>query len=194
MEVYMNVEDIGKQLNVSTSTIKKYYLLIEDRGYIFRRNKHSQINFTREDLDLFRVIFELKSQPKTTINEAIDKALAVITKDTVRVDDKTNTTYNEHENNIDMTVITAVDEKLSSLISYMEKQEATIQRQNLLIQEQGRILNELERTNKQKLLEYDDKNSLLQENLSESNEIKEMLERLEKKVDKVERKRWWKFW
>lgn len=189
----MSVDDLAKQLNVSNSTIKKYYLLIEERGYLFQRNKQGHVTFSQNDFSLFKAVLEIKSQPKTTLNSAIDQALRVINEN----NSIPSNSLTKIDDNIPNTkVINNISEKLNSLSLYVEQQEQTINRQNELIKEQGELLNELTRINKQNkfLLEQDNKNALLKDNLIESNEIKEILKRVESQLYEEKRKKWWKFW
>lgn len=193
MDIYMNVDDLANHLGVSSSTVKKYYLLIEERGYKFRRNIQGNLAFTQDDLELFKIIFKLKSEPKSTVNGSIDKALGVIT-DTTDITDEVNVSHetNSSEDITDMTVITNMGETLNELKSYIEKQDRTLNEQNRLIKEQSRMIYELNRSNREnkQLLENKDEKSLLENNLEEMNEIKDML----KEVKENSEKPWWKFW
>ncbi|MDG0860373.1 hypothetical protein [Staphylococcus equorum] len=189
----MNVEDLANQLGVSTSTIKKYYLLIEDKGYKFRRNVHGNLTFTQDDVELFKAIFKLKAQPKSSVNDSIDKALGVITDTTDITTDFNVSRETNSEDITDITVMTDMNETLEDIKKFMETQDNTIKDQNTLIREQSRMIDELVRSNRQnqKLLESDNKNSLLEENLAETNELKNMIKELQESSDK---KPWWKIW
>lgn len=196
MEIYMSVDDLSNQLGVSSSTIKKYYLLIEERGYKFRRNVQGHIAFTREDIDLFRMIFELKSQPKMTVIGSIDKALGVITPGT-DVSDEVNVSRETEGDSTNVTDITVITETVNELKDALVAQNETIKNQSGLINEQSRMIDELLRTNRrsERLLEnnHEDKNnekSLLERNLAETDELKNMIQELQDQSQK----KWWKFW
>lgn len=191
MDIYMNVDDLANHLGVSSSTVKKYYLLIEERGYKFRRNIQGNLSFTQYDLELFKIIFKLKSEPKSTVNGSIDKALGIIIDTTGITNDEVNVSQ-ETSPSEDMTVITNIDKTLTELKNYIEKQDRTLNEQNNLIKEQSRIIYELNRSNREnkQLLENKDEKSLLENNLEEMNKIKDML----KEVKENSEKPWWKFW
>ncbi|WP_141639734.1 hypothetical protein [Staphylococcus gallinarum] len=186
----MGVDDLAKQLSVSSSTIKKYYLLIEERGYLFHRNKQGHITFSQDDLRLFRNIFEIKSQPKTTVNSSIDQALKSL--------NRSNFIDNQPvlPDAINLKEATEISKKLSSLSLHIENQEQTIKKQNALIKQQGELLHELVKINQQNkdLLEQDSNKFLLKDNLTESNKIKERLIRIEEQLHNLGKRKWWKFW
>lgn len=183
----MNVDDLANHLGVSSSTVKKYYLLIEERGYKFKRNIQGNLSFTKDDLELFKIIFKLKSEPKSTVNKAIDKALEVITDTT----DITNDVNVSHEANFskdigNMTVITNIDETLTEFKKHIEKQDKALNEQNKLIKDQSRMIHELNKSNQ----ENKNEKTLIENHLEEMNEIKDML----KEIQKNSKKPWWKFW
>lgn len=183
MDLYMNVDNLANQLGVSSSTVKKYYLLIEDKGYKFRRDIKGHVSFTQDDLQLFKAIFQLKSQPKTSIESAINQALGYISipED---VDEENSEDTRDITSIADMKVITEEINKLNSRID----------EQKYLINEQNRMINEMLRSNRKNQLILEDKKeeSLLEQNLEETNNLKDLVNELNNKIEN--QKPWWKFW
>lgn len=182
--VYINVDTLAEQLNLSSSTVKKYYLLIEENGYSFKRSNQGHVMFSEDDYKLFKKIIEIKGQPKMTLAKAIDKVIGVIT-DTTAI-----TPYN----NEDMTVMT---QKIKELHDLTVEQSQLITQQNQqireLVQENRKSRYLLEDTKKN-----DKSEELLSENLQETKELKDLLEKYEQ--NRVEREnelsqvKWWQFW
>src|SRR6478752_7116345 len=50
MEFYEKVEGLARAIGVTTSTVKKYYLLFEEHGYNFKRNQQGQLLFSQDDI------------------------------------------------------------------------------------------------------------------------------------------------
>lgn len=189
IDIFMNVEDLARRLNMSNSTVKKYYLLIEERGYKFRRNIQGHVNFSQKDFELFKLILNLKNRPKTTVKEAIDEALNNFG-DEYSVEPKEETSNVQPISNEDMTVIS---EKLDEISFHMKQQNEIIAQRDQMLRDQDDMVNELISSNRRISRLLDDKereNDLLRETLKENEEIKELLLEMKEKNES----KWWKFW
>lgn len=72
-----SVEEVAQIIGVKASTIKKYYLLLEGRGrsYYFKRNNQGRLNFSNDDIDLFKRLISLKNKPESNLSKAADEIL-----------------------------------------------------------------------------------------------------------------------
>lgn len=71
-----DVVSIADILGVSSSTVKKYYLLIEENNnYRFQRNTIGRVIFTDEDLNLFLRLVSLKNEPGMTVKKAVEQLI-----------------------------------------------------------------------------------------------------------------------
>lgn len=189
MDIFMNVEDLAKRLNISNSTVKKYYLLVEERGYKFRRNIQGHVNFSQKDFELFKLILNLKNRPKTTVKEAIDEALNNFG-DEYSIEPKEDISNTQPVSNEDMTVIS---KKLDDIEFHVKQQNSIIEQRDQMIRDQDDMVNELISSNKRISKMLNDKkeeNDLLRETLKENEEIKNLLLEMKEK----EENKWWKFW
>lgn len=65
------VVGVAKMLGVSSSTVKKYYLLMEENNYHFKRNIKGRVIFTDDDSKLFQRLIILKNEPGKTLKIAV---------------------------------------------------------------------------------------------------------------------------
>lgn len=169
--IYIKIDDVAKGIGVSASTIKKYYLLFEGMGYMFKRNQQGQLMFTEQDVRMFQELIKVKNKPGIKLSEAAKKVISSITDITVVTE----------EDITDITDITPVVEGLKSLKELMEQQQEMIKNQQLQI-------NQLIFQNEQNQLLIESKESerdkLLMQNLRETQELKKLI--LESNLS------WWK--
>lgn len=78
MESIIKVKEMADTLGISESTVKKYYLLFEEDGYYFDRNKQGNVMFSNYDISLFNKFIIKKNQPGITIKKAIKLVLKEI--------------------------------------------------------------------------------------------------------------------
>jgi len=119
MDVFSNINDIAKQLGVSPSTIKKYYLAIEKQGFRFRRNQQGRVMLSSDDVKLIRAVMQIKNEEGETIETAVTKILSSITGVTVITDEEIHT---EPETSIDVTVMTEEFDKMKELLLKQQEQ------------------------------------------------------------------------
>ena len=75
MNTYLKVEDVANLLEVTPSTISKYYLLFEKNNYRFKRSNKGGLMFSDNDVELFRKLIELKNSPGLTVEKAVVQLL-----------------------------------------------------------------------------------------------------------------------
>ncbi|PEZ01343.1 hypothetical protein CN326_21570 [Bacillus sp. AFS018417] len=75
MNGYQKVDGVAKALGIAASTVKKYYLLIEEHNYRFKRSVQGQVMFSDYDISLFRKLIRLKNEPGMTLHKAVEQLL-----------------------------------------------------------------------------------------------------------------------
>ncbi|MFJ7678266.1 hypothetical protein ACIQXQ_09395 [Peribacillus sp. NPDC097198] len=70
-----DVVSIADILGVSSSTVKKYYLLMEENNYRFQRNTIGRVTFSEADLNLFLRLISLKNEPGMTVKKAVKQII-----------------------------------------------------------------------------------------------------------------------
>jgi hypothetical protein len=120
--VYVGVNDVASELGISPSTVKKYYLAIEEQGYRFRRNQQGNIMFGEHDINMFKGIIILKNQPGMSVKSAIEKVTADITD---------ITPYNPPDDkpNVDMTVMSEQFAELKEMFLTIQADLASIKQE-----------------------------------------------------------------
>ncbi|UDY80700.1 DUF3967 domain-containing protein [Geobacillus phage GR1] len=83
MGIYVKIDDVAKAVGLSPSTIKKYYLMVEECGYRFNRNNQGQLIFSDEDTEIFRKIIQLKNEPNMSVQKAVEEVVSNITSITI---------------------------------------------------------------------------------------------------------------
>lgn len=176
--IFLKIEDVSNRLGVSPSTIKKYYLLLEQKGFRFRRNNQSHVMFSEQDVMMFRKLIQLKNEPGITVNKAVE----IIAQSVTDITDIIVTTDENVTNMKDMSVMTGYIEELKDVM--LKQQELFVKQQeqiNYLVSEQEE--------NKKRLIEsVSDRDKLLMESIRETQEVKKMILELNEKQNK----KWWK--
>lgn len=83
MTVMIGVNDVARMLDMSPSTVKKYYLEVEKHGKRFFRNQKGHVMFDENDIVMFKNIIILKNKPDMDFHKACAKVAASITDITV---------------------------------------------------------------------------------------------------------------
>lgn len=65
-------EDIATVLNIKPSTLRKYSLLLEQSGYLFKKNAHGHRWYTDTDLLALRKFITLKDSSGMTLEDSAD--------------------------------------------------------------------------------------------------------------------------
>nr|WP_180236349.1 DUF3967 domain-containing protein [Bacillus wiedmannii] len=172
--IYVKIDDVAQTLGMSPSTVKKYYLLVEQHGYRFKRSQEGHVLFAENDIKLFQTLIQVKNQKGMTLPKAVEQVISSITDVTVITEEVMTDTTN-------MTVIT---EDLNQMKEFMMKQTEMLQNQ----QEQINSLL-LEQQQSKKLLENNTskRDELLMQSIRETQEVKKMLAA----VQEESKKKWW---
>jgi DNA-binding transcriptional MerR regulator len=173
----MKIDEMARTLDMSPSTVKKYYLLVEQHGYRFKRNQQGHVMFSEQDLQLFRKLIQMKNEPGITLPKAVEKVMSLITDITVITDEVIT----------DTTPITVMTEKFETLKELFLNQQHQL---NLLIkdQQEKKILVESNVSRR---------DELLMQSIRETQEVKKMLLSLKeveeaiKEIASERQKRWW---
>lgn len=186
MSIYVRIEEAAQAIGLSPSTIKKYYLLIEEQGYRFKRNNQGQLIFSQQDIEMFQKIVILKNEPGMSVQKAVQKVVTSITAMTVyREKEDTDTT--------DRTVVTEDflkeilrkhQEEMRELVSRYEKEMKEIKEE---VKDSKLLLETKE----------NDRDKLWMQSLRETQEVKKlMLEMKEQMAAAKEsgKKKWWEIW
>lgn len=183
MEVYHNVENAAKILNLNENTFTRYYLDFEEFGHTFKRSQDNKLMFSEADIELFKEFLELKNQPKMTKKKAIEQLIATPT-----------------------SLVTVKAQDLTTLISTINGQfeEFKVQSKQELqeLQEQLKEFKLLEDTRKKEEIKERDK--LIMESMRESQETKKLLLEVKAQNELIMKemaaakednhKSWWQFW
>ena len=96
MNTYLKVRDIANLLEVTPSTITKYYLLFEKNNYRFNRSNEGKLMFSYDDVELFRKLIQLKNTPDFTVEKAVVQLLEDEIVDTIDLTCQIQTMIKEH--------------------------------------------------------------------------------------------------
>lgn len=182
--ILYKIDDVSNRLGVSTSTIKKYYLMIEEKGYRFKRGTAGNLMFDDSDIDMFKMLIVVKNQPGITLKEAVDKVVS-----NVRSVGFPRSEWEESpQENIDTKRLEKVVVEAMGLIqTYREE----LQRKDNLIESQQAQLKEYSKyiESAQSLIEQKEK-----ETSRSSSEILSSLESIHEQIEEVKKKKWWQMW
>lgn len=178
MEMQYRMNDLANTLGVKESTARKYFLLIEKKGYIFQRNNQGHILFSQDDVSLFEEIIRLKNHPDYSIQDAID---AIINVGNNSSHEPHTDSYKSHEPH----------EGEAGIVPYQQFQNMKEEMTSEIAAEVKELLHEQNKVNQELL-----KNQRLnyEEELEEAKRQQQMyldqIERIEQKLDE-ERKGFW---
>lgn len=154
---FQKIEDVARDLGMSTAVIRKYQLEIEaSHGYRFRRNNQGRLLFSNFDVDMFHKIVFLKNEQKKSVSEAIAEAV----KDVKSIKEQNYNDYETH-NEASSTQVKQEGELQVELNSSKEVFEMLVQLKELLVEQKASMdkkdqqiaLLLEERNNERKLLE-----------------------------------------
>lgn len=81
-DISLRVDDAAKRLKVADSTVRKYAVLLEKKGYHFERNNQGAFLFTVEEVDLFRDLQQAKKTYKdVSMDELAETLVQAVLKD-----------------------------------------------------------------------------------------------------------------
>lgn len=171
--------DIAKNLSIGESTVRKYAQLLEDKGYIFRRDLNGARIYTAADEVAINELKRLSKEGKMGVEMA---AVLVATR---RKDENPNVAATQ-----DVQVLLNNDTAMQNITSmmhdirYMKENAVTKDQVNFLVQSVEKVLDsntelmrKLDESNKHKE-DAEKENAILKEKLDTAVEI---LQRLEEK-------------
>lgn len=125
-----STKQVSENLGISTSTLRKWSLLIEDENvgnYKFQRNENNnQRVFYDYDLLALRELKKLTQEDKVTLENAVK---SIGTKLRTQSDILASVTEEEQKNTVEISVIERYEEKLDELMQYVKKQDERIEKQ-----------------------------------------------------------------
>lgn len=126
---------VADSLNISTSTLRKYCLILEEAGYKFLRGDNQRRAFTQKDIRTLRMFQEIAQNKNTTLEDAAKHLL------------KHNITHADTK---------SVMDKSSSDKSYVMFQNVTDQllEQNKLLQQQLEMIMKEVAVTKERMEEF----------------------------------------
>lgn len=174
MEVLEKVENVANILNVSPSTLKKYYLLFEEEGYRFKRSHEGHVLFEKRDIELLKKMMILKNEPGITLKKAVQQ---IVKDEGINVSEITNSTTSTMD-------VEVINNQVSTLMKELEELKILMKEQNNLLQKQEKYIDE-------KLKERDLK--LVAAIRQSQEEKREMLEKIETLIEeqRKDKKTFW---
>ncbi|WP_353856826.1 DUF3967 domain-containing protein [Bacillus sp. Bos-x628] len=174
MNIFSGVEDVAQELGLSPSTIKKYYLLIEENGYRFTRSRTGKVIFSERDLEIFKRLIQIKNEKGIKVVDAVRTVISSITDVTVWKGSTESTQFDETEPPLDITIMKETMEQMHEIIKNQQKQiDQLLENQN-----QTQKLLESGSTNRDKLL---------LQSIRETQELKKLI------LENNKKKKWWQF-
>ncbi|MBW9315171.1 DUF3967 domain-containing protein [Bacillus subtilis] len=172
MNVFAGVDDVARELGLSPSTIKKYYLLIEENGYRFTRSRTGKVIFSERDLEIFKRLIQIKNEKGIKVVDAVKTVISSITDVTVWKESAAATEFEEPP--VDIIVMKETMEQMHEIIKNQQKQI------DQLLESQNQT---------QKLLESGstDRDKLLLQSIRETQELKQLI------LENNKKKKWWQF-
>ncbi|GAB1792313.1 DUF3967 domain-containing protein [Priestia sp. FSL P4-0332] len=187
MEFYEKVEGLARAIGVTTSTVKKYYLLFEEHGYNFKRNQQGQLLFSQDDINLFKELMLLKNEKGMTVPKAVKE----IIKDKVMTDTTDIT---------DITDITATTEDITVISKHVTTVMSELDELKQLVKNQNEIIEKQQEDFKKQFLKQEAyiKDSLEQRDktlITTLREVQESQKEIATSLSKDQaKKKWWQIW
>ena len=169
MELKYTIPQAARALALKEPTFRKYYMLIEKKGYLFSRTQQGHVMFTEDNLRMIKNILDEKNKPRVTLEGAIQKII-------VNTEGYEEPEVDDNEEN------QTLHAKIDRLTAMVEQQQETIQRLESKL-DHGEY----------KQLENSEKVKQLEEGKSkeEEKEIVETAEEVKQEEKKEEKKSIW---
>ena len=137
MSLYVKIDEAAQMVGLSTSTIKKYYLMIEEKGYRFNRSSQGQLIFSEVDIEMFKRIIVLKNEPEMSVQKAVDHVVTSITAMTVydekeevptnqQIDIEFMKTFIERQDEVNKSLLNELRETRKYIHEKLEKRDETL--------------------------------------------------------------------
>lgn len=179
MELQYRLGDLAEELGLKETTVRKYFKMIEKRGYYFHRDPVGYLVFSQDDVNLFKEIIKKKNHPDNTLEEAI-AAIVNVENDSF---EKSN---NEQHGLVPYEQFESMREEINELKNFIyEQQLASEKRENMLLEKMESIQEQLSKQEEQKYLEEDN-------NTKVENEVEETEDdEVEHEAKTSEKKSFW---
>jgi transposase-like protein len=172
--IYWNKE-VAENLAIGDSTLRRWCILLEQKGYIFTKDQHNNRAFNDQDLIILRRLKETSKMKGMNLESAVNAVLSM-------VDNANKTTLvhvenrNSNENDI---VQSAPEELLKKLLEKIENQEVFNQELLKRLDQQQQYLEETLKRRDNQLMNV----------VREIQETKKLTA-----AASEEKKPWWKLW
>ncbi|WP_134687558.1 MerR family transcriptional regulator [Brevibacillus migulae] len=173
--------EVADLLDISESTLRKYCLILEEKGYTFLRGENNRRAYLDRDVIALRKFMELSQNKSVTLEEAAIAVLSMISDHTV-----TSITHADTQQLSPSHRLThRFDEwgiKLDQLIRYNEQRDREYQE---LLTQNERLQHELELVRSEVASTHDKLDSITQQ-------VETVI--TESRAERHRRKSWWAFW
>jgi hypothetical protein len=196
-------KDVAGNLDIKTSTLRKYCLLLESAGYKFERNEKDQRIFYDKDLVTLRRLKEYTTEKGMTLDNAVKEVVTRVEKAAEMVED--DAAINEVP---DIARYNAFENRQDQLLAYMQKQDEYIRKQDERIEVMERFIKEVitrfdqrdeqwMRENQELKMEIkklqEKTNQRFMETLRQVQEEKQAMLELAASKEEKPKKKWWHF-
>ncbi|WP_051865777.1 MerR family transcriptional regulator [Metabacillus indicus] len=117
----MKINEVAALLGVTSSALKKYYLLFEKNNYKFTRTKQGQLIFSDYEIELFRKLINLKNEPGNTVEKSVEILLNKEPQKNKELDLKQLMIQQGLQLNIILESINEMDNKIKKLNKKVDK-------------------------------------------------------------------------
>ncbi|KEZ47171.1 MerR family transcriptional regulator [Metabacillus indicus] len=123
----MKINEVAVLLGITSSALKKYYLLFEKNNYKFTRSKQGHLVFSEYEVELFKKLMHLKNVPGNTVEKSVELLLNKEPSMKKELDIRQLLITQELLQNKILGGINEVDIKINKLIRKVDKLEALIE-------------------------------------------------------------------
>ncbi|KXY35582.1 DUF3967 domain-containing protein [Bacillus sp. FSL K6-0067] len=201
MKTFYSPSDVAEQLNIQSSTLRKYADVLEKEGYIFLKNERGHRKYRESDVVVFRKVINLKNDTDMTLENATKQIVSwhqgieVLPLERHEIERYKEPDFND-----------------TTLQMMIQDQKAVIEKQNKLLKELTNRLTEQDQRFAQKELELMSAIQTLQEsqqfiamntneNIVNNQKRDEMLMQTIREIQEVKKmiavskdKKWYEFW
>ncbi|MHA7740476.1 DUF3967 domain-containing protein [Priestia aryabhattai] len=188
--VYLGGE-VTKSLGIARSSLTKYCIALENKGYKFIRGSNNSRAFRNQDILLLQKMKDLVQDKSMTMETAVNVVLSIIPEEErtgaiLKANNLISQEYEskEQEENNQLSVVMdklKYIEEISDRLNSMEKELKDIKTQNKILQDQNEEL----KTNVEASSNKRDENLLFL--IREVQDTKKM-------IAASKEKKWWEFW
>ncbi|WP_191557791.1 MerR family transcriptional regulator [Metabacillus idriensis] len=124
----MKINEVAAILGITSSAVKKYYLLFEKNNYKFTRSKQGQLVFSEYEIELFRKLIHLKNEPGNTVEKSIEILLNKVPQKNKELDLKQLMIQQGLQLNNILDIFKEMDNKIKKLNKKVDKLEGLIEK------------------------------------------------------------------